>query len=96
MNAMPHRNQRPSPWPALLLSGIALAAVDVHADEAASQPVATRHQMMKECMAKQQASNAGLTKEQMKKNCRDVTDTEHENAQADKQRDGQTTGTPRT
>jgi hypothetical protein len=70
-------------WWALLLAGIAAVAVDVHADEAASKPVATRHQMMKECMAKQKASDAGLSKEQMKKNCRDVTGTERENAKAD-------------
>jgi hypothetical protein len=68
-------------WSSLLLAGI--AAVDVHADETASKPVATRHQMMKECMAKQKASDAGLSKEQMKKNCRDVTGTERENAKAD-------------
>jgi hypothetical protein len=83
-------------WPALLLTSIAaVAAVDVHADEA-SRPVATRHQMMKECMAKQKASNAGLSKDQMKKNCRDVTDTERENAKTDKLRDDKATGTPRT
>ena len=86
-----------SPWPVLLLISIAaFAAVDVHADEAASRPVATRHQMMKECMAKQKASDAGLSKEQMKKNCRDVTDTERENAKTDKIRDDKATGTPRT
>jgi hypothetical protein len=66
-------------WSALLLAGIVAAAVDVHADET----VASRHQMMKECMAKQKASDAGLSKEQMKKNCRDVTATERENAKAD-------------
>ena len=71
-------------WPALLMTGIAaVAAVDVHADEAASRPVASRHQMMKECMAKQKASDAGLSKEQMKKNCRDVTEMARENAKAD-------------
>jgi hypothetical protein len=71
-------------WSALLLAGISAVAVDVHADEAAPKPVASRHQMMKECMAKQKASDAGLSKEQMKKNCRDVTETERENAKADK------------
>jgi hypothetical protein len=70
-------------WSALLLAGICALAVEVHADEAAPKPVATRHQMMKECMAKQKASDAGLSKEQMKKNCRDVTETERENAKAD-------------
>jgi hypothetical protein len=68
---------------ALLLAAISGAVIDVHADEAASRPVASRHQMMKECMAKQKASNAGLSKEQMKKNCRDVTETERENAKAE-------------
>lgn len=35
-------------------------------------------------MAKQRASDSGIPKEQMKKNCRDVTKTERENAKADK------------
>jgi hypothetical protein len=95
MNIKPDRRGRRFPWPVLLLIGIA-AAVEVHADEAPSRPVATRHQLMKECMAKQKASNAGLLKEQMKKNCRDVTDTELENAKADKKRDDQSNGAPRT
>ena len=88
MNFKQHWNKR-SLCPALLLAGIAAVAVDVHADEAAPKPVASKHQMMKECMAKQKASNAGLSKEQMKKNCRDVTDTERENAKADKDSAGQ-------
>jgi hypothetical protein len=71
-------------WSALLLAGIVGVTVDVRADEAAPKLVATKHQMMKECMAKQKASDAGLSKEQMKKNCRDVTETERENAKADK------------
>ncbi|MEA3108618.1 MAG: hypothetical protein QOI88_3223 [Gammaproteobacteria bacterium] len=73
---------------ALLIAGIP-AVADVHADEAASRPVATKHQMMKECMAKQKASDAGMSKEQMKKNCRDVTETERENAKTDKDSAGQ-------
>ena len=95
MNLKPHWSERLL-CPALLLTGIAAASVGVRADEAAPRPVATRHQMMKECMAKQKASDAGLPKEQMKKNCRDVTETERENAKADKNRDDPTTGTPRT
>jgi len=93
MYIKPYWSER-SLWSALLLTGI--VAVDVHADEPASRPVASRHQMMKECMAKQKASDAGLSKEQMKKNCRDVTETELENAKADKNRADRTTGTPRT
>ncbi len=95
MNIKLPRSER-SLWPALLLIGVAAVVVDVHADEAASQPVASRHQMMKECMAKQKASNAGLSKEQMKKNCKDITEMELENAKADKHRGNQTTGTPQT
>jgi hypothetical protein len=82
MTIKPHWSES-SLWSALLLAGIVAVAVDVHADEATSRPVASRHQMMKECMAKQKASDAGLSKEQMKKNCRDVTETERENAKAD-------------
>jgi hypothetical protein len=96
MNVRTHRCERRSCWSALLLAGIAAAAVEVHAEEAASPPVASRHQMMKECMAKQKASNAGLSKEQMKKTCRDLTDTELENAKADKKRDAQSAAAPRT
>jgi len=95
MYFMPHWSNR-SLFPALLLAGTVAVAADVHADEAASRPVATKHQMMKECMAKQKASDAGLPKEQMKKNCRDVTETERENAKAEKKTADQAAGTPRT
>jgi len=93
MTIKPHWSEG-SLWSSLLLACIGAVAVDVHADEAASRPVATRHQMMKECMAKQKASDAGLSKAQMKKNCRDVTETELENAKADKRKRDQTAGTP--
>ena len=95
MTIKPHWSED-SLWSVLLLAGMVAVGVDVHADEAASRPVATRHQMMKECMAKQKASDAGLSKEQMKKNCRDVTETELENAKADKNRADRPTGTPKT
>ena len=88
MNFKQHWSKR-SLFPALLLAGIAAVAVDVHADEAAPKPVASKRQMMKECMAKQKASNAGMSKEQMRKNCRDVTDTERENAKTNKDSGGQ-------
>ena len=91
----PHRSRR-SLCSALLLAGITAAAAGVHAEDAASRPVATKHQMMKECMAKQKASDAGLSKEQMKKNCKDVTQTERENAKADKKTADQTAAPPRT
>jgi hypothetical protein len=41
----------------------------------------TKHQMMKDCMRKQKASEAGRTQEDMKQACRDVTKTEKENAE---------------
>ena len=78
-----------------LLLAAAAGSGGVRADDAASRPIATKHQMMKECMAKQKASDAGLSKEQMKKNCRDVTQTELENAKADKKSADRTTGAPR-
>jgi hypothetical protein len=84
MTIKPPHGSAGSLWLTLLLAGISAVAVDVHADDPAPKPVASRHQMMKECMAKQKASDAGLSKEQMKKNCRDVTETERENAKADK------------
>jgi hypothetical protein len=76
---------------AFMLSGIAI--LHARADESASRPVSSRHQLMKECMAKQKASNAGLSSDQMKKTCRDLAETEVENAKAERMR-GQAGGTP--
>lgn len=45
-----------------------------------SPPAPSRHQMMKDCMAKQKASEAGRSKEDMKNSCKDVTKTEKQNA----------------
>jgi hypothetical protein len=50
----------------------------------ATPPTQSRHQMMKDCMAKQKASDGGMPKEQMKENCKAVTKPERENAKADK------------
>jgi hypothetical protein len=36
--------------------------------------------MMKDCMAKQKASNSGRLKEDMEKSCRDLSKTEKQNA----------------
>jgi hypothetical protein len=47
---------------------------------AENAPVPSKHQMMKDCMAKQKASEAGRSKEDMKNSCKDVTKTEKENA----------------
>lgn len=47
----------------------------------ADSPAApSRHQMMKDCMAKQKASEAGRMKEDMRNACKDVTKTEKQNA----------------
>jgi hypothetical protein len=45
-----------------------------------SPPAPSRHQMMKDCMTKQKASEAGRSKEDMKNSCKDVTKTEKQNA----------------
>jgi predicted Rdx family selenoprotein len=49
---------------------------------------------MKACMAKQKASDGGMPKEQMKKNCRDVTKTERENTKAEKDAAAQSAESP--
>jgi hypothetical protein len=54
-----------------------LGGASLHADNA---PAPSKHQMMKDCMAKQKASEAGRTHEDMKNSCKDVTKTEKENA----------------
>jgi hypothetical protein len=64
------------------LSGFAGFMPPAFADD--STPPQTRHQMMKDCMAKQKASDGGIPKEEMKANCKDVTKSESENAKADK------------
>jgi hypothetical protein len=67
----------------LLGGGAASFADDAAASAPAPAPApapATKHQMMKDCMAKQKASESGLPKEQMKKACKDVTGTEKQNA----------------
>jgi hypothetical protein len=65
----------------LLGAGLFCTVLPAHADE---KPAPSKHQLMKECMAKQKASDGGMPKEDMKKNCKDVTDTERENEKAEK------------
>jgi hypothetical protein len=60
----------------ILVTGL-LCGAWANADE---PPVQSKHQMMKECMAKQKASEAGRLKEDMKKSCRDLINTEKQNA----------------
>ncbi|MEA3141337.1 MAG: hypothetical protein QOK23_3506 [Gammaproteobacteria bacterium] len=60
---------------------LALAAALIGSVSFADTPAApSRHSMMKDCMAKQKASEAGRTKEDMKNSCRDATKTEKQNA----------------
>jgi hypothetical protein len=62
---------------ATILSAGMLRGIPALADEA---PVQSKHQMMKDCMAKQKASESGRPREEMKKSCKDVTKTEKQNA----------------
>jgi hypothetical protein len=60
----------------LLAAGM-LCCGYAYADDA---PVASKHQMMKDCMAKQKASDSGRHTDEMRKSCRDITKTEKQNA----------------
>ncbi|MDP9088539.1 MAG: hypothetical protein M3O26_07350 [Pseudomonadota bacterium] len=63
------------------VASLALSAGLVCSLSFADSPAApSRHQMMKDCMTKQKASEAGRTKEDMKNACKDVTKTEKQNA----------------
>jgi hypothetical protein len=62
-----------------LTASLVIAATQVQADDSAPKPVPSKHQLMKNCMAKQKASDGGMPKEDMKKNCKDVTQTEEQN-----------------
>jgi hypothetical protein len=70
---------------AALLLGAALAcASTAHADDASgvdTSGVPSTHQLMKDCMAKQKASESGKTRADMRKACKDVTKNEKQNDQ---------------
>jgi|HubBroStandDraft_5_1064220.scaffolds.fasta_scaffold134669_2 hypothetical protein len=61
---------------AALAAGLTLGTTSVADDK----PVPSKHQLMKDCMAKQKASEAGRSKQDMKKACEDVAKTEKQNA----------------
>ena len=61
-------------------AALALAGSLCSLSLAENLPAPSRHQMMKDCMAKQKASEAGRTKEDMRSSCKDVTKTEKQNA----------------
>jgi len=77
-------NRQGSRYSVVFATALICVAVQVRADGPAPPPQ-TRRQMMKECMAKQKASDSGMPKEQMRRNCKDVTKTEKENAKAEKE-----------
>jgi hypothetical protein len=62
---------------ASMLSAALFCGIQAHADETAA---ASKHQMVKDCMAKQKASDSGKLKDDMKKSCRDLAKTEKQNA----------------
>jgi hypothetical protein len=62
---------------ASMLSAALFCAIQAHADET---PAPSKHQMMKDCMAKQKASDSGRPKEDMRKSCKDLSKTEKQNA----------------
>ncbi len=75
----------------LLVAGAALtcAMTPVFADDATPPPTTqqSKHQLMKDCMSKENASDVQMTpeqREQVKKTCRDVAKTGEENEQAEK------------
>jgi hypothetical protein len=61
----------------ILAAGLALGSHS-RADE---KPAPSKHQFIKECMAKQKASEAGRSKQEMKKTCEDLAQTEKQNAE---------------
>jgi hypothetical protein len=67
---------------ASLMAAGMLCCVPAFADQA---PVPSKHQMMKDCMAKQKASDSGRHTDEMKKSCRDITKNEKQNAETEKQ-----------
>jgi hypothetical protein len=71
---------------AALISAAGIASGQARADET---PAASKHQLMKDCMAKQKASEAGRSKEDMKNACKDVTKTEKQNADRAEKTSGQ-------
>ncbi len=76
-------------------TGVAARAEDAPPPAA---PAPTKHQMMKECMAKQVASEGGMPKEEMKRACRNVTQTERDNDKTEKKVEtgGKPDGKPQT
>jgi pentapeptide MXKDX repeat protein len=68
------------PMTAVVFTALVCFGTQTAAADSMSQPTMTKHQMMKECMAKRKASDSGMSKEDMKKACRDLSKTQKDNA----------------
>ena len=69
---------RIQPLYCVVLLGAALSfGGGAFADDAPAAP--SSHQLMKDCMAKQKASESGKTRADMRKACKDVTKNEKQN-----------------
>lgn len=56
----------------LAIAGFMIAGTESFADDAMGHGTMTeKHQMMKDCMAKQKAANSGMSKSDMRKACKD-------------------------
>jgi len=62
----------------LLTSASLLFAIYAHADDAAPK-TPSKHQLMKECMAKQKAAENPMPHADLRKACEDVTKNEKQN-----------------
>jgi hypothetical protein len=65
---------------AAVLAAAALAfAIGAYADDAAPPKTPSKHQLMKDCMAKQKAAENPMPHADVRKACQDVTKTEKQN-----------------
>ena len=77
-SAISNRNHFKSASAALLSSTVLMFAVYAHADDAAPK-TPSKHQLMKECMAKQKAGDNPMPHADIRKACEDVTKNEKQN-----------------
>jgi hypothetical protein len=61
-------------------SFITMAAPSFAGDPTNHPTMTQKHQMMKDCMAKQKAANSGMSKEDMKKACKDQVKSQMDNS----------------
>lgn len=68
---------------------VALIAAFACAGAASADTPPTKHQLVKDCMAKQRAADSGKPKQDLKDACKDVAKTQKENADAQKKAEPQ-------